>query len=149
MTTSLPTPSLKILLAEDNYGDANIAYMMLKKSKASFELTRVTDGEDVMDFLKKQGVYHSEPNPDLILLDLNLPKKSGFEVLNEIKADSKLQKIPVMVLTGSADEADHKKAHESKADFYLVKPVSLEEYSGLIQHIEEIWLKRANLLSTE
>ncbi len=142
-----PTPhsshSLKILLAEDNYGDANIAYVMLQKSKASIELTRVTDGEDAMDFLKKKGIYHSVSHPDLILLDISLPKKNGYEVLSEIKADSSLQKIPVMVLTGSSSDEDHQKARESKADFFMVKPSNLEDYSSLIKRVEEMWSKHA------
>lgn len=142
-----PSRAVRILLVEDNPGDAALTLEAMKDFKIPVEVTRVPDGDDALAYLKKEGAYSGVPLPDLILLDLNMPKKSGVEVLAEIKGTPPWEKIPVLVLTSSQAEADIQKAYDSKANFYIVKPPDLFGLFDTMKYVEEVWLKgiHANL----
>lgn len=142
MPTHHPAPlqSIVILLVEDNPGDADLARDALETSKISNALHVVSDGEAALAFLRRQGRYADVPRPDLILLDLNLPRKDGREVLAEVKADADLKCIPVVVLTTSRDEQDVLKAYNLHANCYITKPIDLHQFLKVIRSIEEFWL---------
>lgn len=131
---------LTILLVEDSRSDAVLIQETLSESKFLNELHIVRDGVEATDFLYKRGKYANAPRPDIILLDLNLPKKNGRELLAEIKADEKLMTIPVVVLTTSSDEVDILKSYQLRVNCYLVKPVELEQFVDVVQSIERFWL---------
>lgn len=135
-----PIKPVEILLVEDNPGDADLARDALEKGKVRNNLHVVTDGEAAMAFLNKQGAYDVAPRPDLILLDLNLPKKDGREVLAEIKIDPDLKRIPVVVLTTSRDEEDVLKSYDLHANCYLAKPIQFDEFFTMVRSIEQFWL---------
>ena len=130
---------IEILLVEDNPGDADLAREALETSKLYNSLHVVGDGEEAMAFLNSQGEYADAPHPDLILLDLNLPKKDGREVLEEIKADENLRRIPVVVLTTSTDEQDVLKTYNLHANCYISKPINLEQFTRVVQSIQDFW----------
>jgi two-component system response regulator len=130
---------IEILLIEDNPGDADLAREALETSKLYNSLRVVGDGEEAMAFLQKQGEYADAPHPDLILLDLNLPKKDGREVLEEIKADDDLRRVPVVVLTTSSDEQDILKSYNLHANCYITKPIDLEQFTRVVQSIQDFW----------
>ncbi len=132
---------VKILLVEDNLADAHMALEVFKTSKVPLEITRVKDGEEAVQYLKNIGEYGVEPLPNLILLDLKMPRMGGLEVLHAIKNDEKLREIPVLVLTSSLADMDKRKAYESKANFYMVKPTEMNDFLGLVRYVEDIWLK--------
>ena len=111
----------------------------LEQSKLVNNLNTVSDGVEAMAYLRKEGKYHNAPRPDLILLDLNLPKKDGREVLAEIKNDENLKRIPVVVLTTSKSEADVMKAYGLHANCYVVKPVNFEQFAEVVRSIENFW----------
>ncbi|WP_454063348.1 response regulator [Candidatus Nitrospira salsa] len=137
----VPAPrKLEILLVEDNEGDVRLTQEALKDVKVTAHLSVVNDGEEAMAFLRRQDSYVNAARPDLVLLDLNLPKKSGHEVLAEVKADKEIQAIPVVVLSSSAQDEDILKAHEHFANCYVTKPTDLNEFWNLIKHIVEFWL---------
>jgi two-component system response regulator len=129
----------EILLVEDTPTDVWLTLDAFKQAKLGSRLTAVENGVEAMAFLRRQGKYAAAPRPDLILLDLKLPLKSGFEVLAEIKADAGLQPIPVMVLTSSPLGADVLKAYNIKANAYVVKPVEFEEFLKMVAAIEGFW----------
>lgn len=129
-----------ILLVEDNPGDVRLAQEALKASKMRNNLFVVDDGVKAMEFLRQQGAYAKVPRPDLILLDLNLPRKNGREVLAEVKADPSLKRIPVVVLTVSRDEEDILKAYNLHANCYISKPIDFEQFMKITRTIEEFWL---------
>lgn len=131
---------LQILLVEDSLSDAVLIQETLSASKFSNEMHIVRDGAEATEFLYQRGKYAHVPRPDIILLDLNLPKKSGRELLTEIKADDNLMTIPVVVLTTSSNEADILKSYELHVNCYLVKPVELEEFIEVVKSIEHFWL---------
>jgi two-component system, chemotaxis family, response regulator Rcp1 len=131
--------SIEILLVEDNPGDADLAREALQTSKVCNTLHVVGDGEAAMAFLRRQGKYASAPRPDLVLLDLNLPKKDGREVLAEIKVDDDLKRIPVVILTTSKAEEDILKTYNLHANCYITKPIDLEQFTKVVQSIEEFW----------
>lgn len=131
---------LKILLVEDNLGDATLAFVAFKDFKTPVNLIRVKDGEDAITYLKKEREYVDVCTPDLILLDLNMPKKSGLEVLEEIKSDPQLKEIPVIVLTSSKSDLDIRKAYEAKADFFITKPSDFPGFCEAMRYVEEFWL---------
>ena len=133
------TEPIEILLVEDNPGDARLAVEALKESKVRNNLHVVEDGVQAMQFLGRQGQYSSVPLPDLILLDLNLPRKDGREVLAEIKEDPKLRVIPVVVMTTSEAERDLIKTYDLHANAYVVKPLDLERFIEVVQAIENFW----------
>lgn len=136
---------IDILLVEDNEGDARLAREAMKESKLHNRLYHVLDGEEAMAFLRKQGRYAGVPRPQLILLDLNLPKKNGREVLAEVKTDENLRRIPVVILTISKDEADIIKTYDLHANCYITKPIDLEQFLKVVQAIEEFWLTIVSL----
>lgn len=132
--------SIDILLVEDNPGDVRLAKEALKESKVRNNIFVVEDGVEAMDFLRRKGKYQGSPRPDLILLDLNLPRKSGREVLAEVKGDEALKRIPVVVLTVSRDEEDILRAYDLHANCYVTKPLDFEQFIKITRTIEEFWL---------
>ena len=130
---------IEILLVEDNPGDVRLTREALKEGKVYSNLHTVKDGVEAMEFLRRQGKYASVPRPDIILLDLNLPKKDGREVLQEIKNDDKLKRIPVVILTTSKAEEDVLKTYNLHANCYVTKPVGLEAFQAIVKSIESFW----------
>ncbi len=131
---------LTILLVEDSRSDAILIAETLSESKLINELYHVQDGVEATEFLYRRGQYADFPRPDLILLDLNLPRKSGRELLLEIKMDSSLRTIPIVILTTSSDEVDILRSYELHANCYLTKPVDLESFIHVVRSIEQFWL---------
>lgn len=131
---------IEILLVEDNPGDARLAQEALRDAKVRNNLHWVQDGVETMAFLRQEGKYSEVPRPDLILLDLNLPKKDGREVLTEIKSDESLRRIPVVILTVSADEQDILDTYDNHANCYITKPLDLGQFMEVVKSIEEFWL---------
>jgi two-component system, chemotaxis family, response regulator Rcp1 len=135
-----------ILLVEDSAGDARLAKEALKDSKVTNELFIVDDGVEAMNFLRRKGKkYENAPRPDLILLDLNLPKKDGREVLAEIKEDEDLKRIPVVILTVSKAEEDIIKTYNLHANCFITKPIDLDQFMRVVRSIEEFWLEIVKL----
>lgn len=130
---------VEILLIEDNMADVRLTKEVLKDSKVRNNLHFVMDGVEAVSFLRKEGKYQDAPKPDLILLDLNLPKKDGREVLEEIKNDEILRRIPVVVLTTSKAEQDILRSYNLHANCYITKPVDLEQFITVVKSIEEFW----------
>jgi len=141
-TTGSP---IEILLVEDDPGDARLTMEALKQAKVLNHLSVVDDGSKAMAFLRRQGDYAQAPFPDLILLDLNLPRKDGRAVLAEIKADPDLKRIPVIVLTTSEDERDVLHAYNSYANCYITKPVDLKQFLSAVESVETFWLSVVKL----
>ena len=131
---------IEILMVEDNPGDVRLAMEALKEGKVRNHLHTVSDGEEALAFLRRQGPYAQVPRPDLILLDLNLPKKTGQEVLAEIKEDPDLRRIPVVILTVSEAEADILKTYNLHANCYITKPVDLDRFIEVVKSVEDFWL---------
>ena len=130
---------IEILLVEDNPGDVDLAREALQNGKVRNTLHVVGDGELAMDFLRRQGPYAGVPRPDLILLDLNMPKKDGREVLAEVKADPDLKRIPVVILTTSRAEEDILKTYNLHANCFITKPIDLHQFIKVVQAIENFW----------
>jgi two-component system, chemotaxis family, response regulator Rcp1 len=130
---------LTILLVEDSRSDAVLIQRTLRGSKLLNELHLVRDGVEASDFLHQRGRYVDAPRPDMILLDLNLPKRNGRELLAEIKEDENLMTIPVVILTTSSDEADILRSYQLRVNCYLVKPVNLEQFVEVVKSIEHFW----------
>jgi two-component system response regulator len=139
VSTTTAIMPLEVLLVEDNPGDAELTRIVLEDSKISIHLNVVEDGVEAMAFLRKQRNYAEVPHPDIILLDLNLPRKDGREVLAEIKADTNLRRIPVVVLTTSQAEEDIIKAYNLAANCYITKPVDFDQFVKIVQSIENFW----------
>jgi CheY-like chemotaxis protein len=137
--------SIEILLVEDNPGDIRLTQEALRDGKIRNEISVVPDGVEALAYLRKEGPYEKSIRPDLIFLDLNLPKKSGLEVLREIKADENLRRIPVVVLTTSRAEIDVAKSYDLHANAYVVKPVDLDQFVAVIKMIEDFWLEIVRL----
>ena len=131
---------IEILLVEDNPGDADLAREALEGSKFNNDLHVVDDGEKAMAFLRREGPYADMPRPDLILLDLNLPRKDGRQVLAEIKADDYLKRIPVVILTTSKAEEDVIKSYDLHANCFITKPIDLNQFLNVVRAIEDFWL---------
>jgi chemotaxis family two-component system response regulator Rcp1 len=132
--------NVEILLVEDNPADIRLAQEAFKDAKVHNILYTVGDGEEAMAFLRREGKYADAARPDLILLDLNLPKKDGWEVLAEIKTDEHLKLIPVVILTVSKDEEDILKTYNLHANCYITKPIDFEQFMRVVKSIEEFWL---------
>ena len=130
---------IEILLVEDNAGDVRLTREALKDAKVLNTLHVARDGEEAMDYLYHKGKYADAPRPDLILLDLNLPRKDGREVLAEIKADEDLKRIPVVILTTSKSEEDVLKVYNLHANCYVTKPLDLDQFIRVVQAIEDFW----------
>jgi chemotaxis family two-component system response regulator Rcp1 len=131
---------IEILLVEDNPGDSRLAKEALKESKLKNNLYVAEDGVEAMNFLYKTGKYSKMPRPDLVILDLNLPKKDGREVLAEIKNDDNLKRIPVVILTISKAEEDILKTYNLHANCYVTKPLDLDQFMKVVRSIEDFWL---------
>lgn len=131
---------IEILLVEDNPGDIRLTQEGLKETKMLNNLYVTMDGAEALDFLRKVGKYADVPRPDLILLDLNLPKKDGREVLAEIKADDDLKRIPVVILTVSQAEEDILKSYNLHANCYINKPIDFNQFLRVVQSIEDFWV---------
>ncbi len=131
---------VEILLVEDNPGDVRLTREALKEAKVRNNLYVVGDGEKALAFLHQEGEFKDAPRPDIIMLDLNLPKKNGQEVLAEIKSDPSLRRIPVVILTTSKAEEDILRSYDLHANCYITKPVDFEQFIKVVQSIEEFWL---------
>ncbi len=140
MNASQNIRSIEILLVEDNPGDVRLTREVLKGAKILNRLHVVEDGVAALDFLYLRGAYTQVPRPDLILLDLNLPRKNGREVLAEIKTDEVLKTIPVVILTSSQAEEDIFKAYNLHANCYITKPVDFVQFTNIVKTIETFWL---------
>ena len=137
--------SIDILLVEDNPGDVMLVEEVLSDSKVRNRLHVVSDGEQAMEFVRRQGKHAGAPRPDLILLDLNLPKKSGREVLREVKTHPDLKSIPVVVLTSSKSDDDVVKSYELHANAYILKPVDFHQFMKIMRAIEDFWFVTVKL----
>lgn len=140
-----PTQPIEILLVEDSPSDADLTEEALNNGNIIKNLHWVQDGVDALAFLRQQGKYSNAPRPDVILLDLNLPKKDGRAVLAEIKADESLKLIPVIILTTSAAESDIEKIYELQGNCYITKPIDLDQFISVVQLIREFWLRLVKL----
>jgi two-component system response regulator len=138
---------IEILLVEDSPGDVRLTREAFKDAKVHINLNVASDGADAMAFLKREGGYANVPRPDLILLDLNLPKKDGREVLEEIKESPTLKSIPVVVLTTSASEVDILRSYRLHANCYITKPVGLDGFLEVVKSIDDFWLTVVKLPS--
>jgi CheY-like chemotaxis protein len=146
MTRTEPGPLPPVvLLVEDSPGDVRLTQEAFRDANASIILHVAADGVEAMAFLRHEGEYGAAPRPDLILLDLNMPKKDGREVLAEIKADPDLKGIPTVILTTSQSETDVVKSYQLQANVYLCKPVRLEDFENLVKSINDFWLVTARL----
>ncbi|MGD1086513.1 MAG: response regulator [Verrucomicrobiota bacterium] len=144
MTTIQGHP-VEILLVEDSPSDTDLTVEALREAKVRNHLSIVEDGVQALEFLRRQGKYGGAPRPDLILLDLNLPRKDGREVLAEIKSDESLKTIPVVVLTTSRAEQDVLQAYKHHANCYITKPVDFEQFLNVVHSIESFWLMLVTL----
>lgn len=135
----------RILLVEDNPGDIRLTQEALKESKIEIHLDVVTDGEQAIDFLFKRNKFADSIRPHIVLLDLNLPKKNGIEVLKEIKSNESLKKIPVIVLTTSDADHDISKAYSLHANCYILKPVDFDDFARVIKLVETFWFNTVQL----
>src|ERR1041385_4315399 len=140
MSGPAPVP-IEILLVEDNPGDARLTREALRDAKVRNNLHVAPDGVEALAFLRRQGKHAAVPKPDLILLDLNLPKKDGREVLEAVKQDDQLRHIPVVILTTSPAERDIVESSRLRANAYVTKPVDLEQFLRVVQSIEHFWLE--------
>jgi len=136
---------VEILLAEDNPGDVKLTRKALEKGRLANNLHVVNDGVETMQFLRGEGEYEGRPRPDLVLLDLNMPRKDGREVLEEIKGSDNLKRIPVVVLTSSEAEEDVIRSYELHANAYLTKPVDFSGFIDVVRKLEEFWLQVVKL----
>jgi CheY-like chemotaxis protein len=143
----LQAQPVEILLVEDNPGDVRLVQEALRDSKLINKMHAVADGQKALAYLRKEGLFANAVRPDLILLDLNLPRKDGREVLAEIKADDKLRQIPVVIVTSSKAEEDILKAYDHHANCYITKPVDLEKFMEVVRAIEEFWVSIVRLPS--
>ncbi len=136
---------IQVLLVEDSPGDVRLTQEAFREANIAIKLHVAEDGVEAMEFLRREGGHADAPRPDLILLDLNLPRMDGREVLASIKADQKLKSIPTVILTTSEAEADIVKSYDLQANCYLSKPVELDVFDGLVKSINDFWLTRAKL----
>lgn len=145
MLSSTENPPIKILMIEDNPGDVRLTREVLRDTSISSSLIAVKDGEEAMNYLYQKGAFADAVRPDLILLDLNLPRMGGLEILQKIKSDKGLRSIPVVILTSSQAEQDILAGYEAYANAYITKPVSLDQFSRVVMSIEGFWLETARL----
>ncbi|HEX6492842.1 MAG TPA: response regulator [Candidatus Dormibacteraeota bacterium] len=139
---------VNILLVEDNPGDVRLTLEALRDGRIANQLHVVNDGEDALAFARREGEHFDAPRPDLILLDLNLPKKDGREVLEELKNDPELHRIPVIVLTTSSAESDVLRSYDLHANCFISKPIGYDDFIAAVRSIENFWLKLVQLPPT-
>jgi chemotaxis family two-component system response regulator Rcp1 len=139
---------ISILLVEDNAGDVRLTKEALKEGRVANTLHVVIDGVEALQFLRREGKYSDAPRPDLILLDLNLPRLDGRQVLSEVKKDPELKRIPIVVLTTSKAEEDVLKTYDLYANCYIAKPVEFDKFVGVIKMIDQFWLTIVKLPPT-
>jgi CheY-like chemotaxis protein len=137
--------TFEILMAEDNEADVRMTEVALRRAEVPARLSSVEDGLEAMRFLRREGLYADAPRPDLMLLDLRMPRKDGHEVLEEMKADERLRRIPVVVFTSSRAPRDVALAYALHANCYVVKPMAFDAYMGLMRTIAGYWLQTAVL----
>jgi CheY-like chemotaxis protein len=145
MGTNISAKPIEILLIEDSRGDIGLIEEVFEEAKIRNNLYIAEDGEEAILFLNKKGQYADAPRPDIILLDLNLPKKDGREVLEEVKSDENLKNIPIVVLTTSKAEEDVLKSYNLRANAYITKPVDFDQFIKVIKSIEGFWLEVVKL----
>jgi chemotaxis family two-component system response regulator Rcp1 len=145
MAKLLRTKNIEILLVEDNPGDVRLTQEALKEGKVLNNLHVAVDGVDALEFLRKEGKYARVPRPDIVLLDLNLPRKDGRELLADIKNDPKLRQIPVVILTTSKAEEDIVKTYDLHANCYITKPVDLDQFIEVVKSVEDFWFSIVKL----
>ncbi len=145
MRTSEDFSLINILLVEDNPGDVRLIQEVFRDGKIFNTLDIAHDGEEALNYLHRKSPYQNSPKPDLILLDLNLPKKSGTEVLADIKGDDCLKRTPVIILTASGAEEDVARAYNNYANCYLTKPIDLNQFINVVQQIKSFWLSIVQL----
>jgi chemotaxis family two-component system response regulator Rcp1 len=145
MSNGITGRPIEILIVEDNPGDVRLAQEVLSDSRMRNRISAVKDGVEALAFLHRDGTYAGAPRPDLILLDLNLPRKDGREVLATIKAEQGLRRIPVVILTTSQDDRDVLGAYDSYANCYIVKPIDLEQFIVIVRLIENFWFQIVRL----
>ncbi|HSB67325.1 MAG TPA: response regulator [Anaerolineales bacterium] len=145
MSTMMELNMVNILLVEDNPGDVRLIQEVFEDGKIFNKLDVARDGQEAVNYLHQKGIYQNSRKPDLILLDLNLPKKSGTEVLSEIKSDEHLMRIPVIILTASKAEEDIARAYSNHANCYLTKPIDLNQFINVVQEIKSFWLSIVQL----
>ena len=136
---------LEILLVEDNPDEASLTIETLKEGRVRNNVTLLDDGVEAITFLRREGKYAAVPRPDLILLDLKLPRKNGHEVLGEIKCDPDLKRIPVVILSKSSAERDVQESYNSHANCYVQKPLDLDEFIAAVRRIEDFWISFVKL----
>lgn len=136
---------IEVLLVEDSPGDVRLTQEVFRDANGSIHLHVASDGVEAMEFLRREGTHVNAPRPDLILLDLNLPRMDGREVLAQIKEDSRLKTIPTVILTTSVAEADIVKSYQLQANCYLSKPVQLDAFESLVKSINDFWLTKVKL----
>ncbi len=139
--------SKRLLLVEDNLGDIRLTKEAIKASKVDFEMDVISDGELVLDFLNQKGNFSEAERPDLIMLDLNLPKKNGIEILREIKDSPSLRRIPVIAVTTSEADHDVTMAYDLHANAYILKPVDFDDFTRVIKLIDSFWFNTVKLAS--
>ncbi len=144
-----PGKPVEVLLIEDNPGDVRLTKEAFREGKVINNLHVAVDGEEAMQFVRREGKFQDVPRPDLILLDLNLPKKDGREVLEEIKSDDDLKCIPVVILTTSRSEEDIIRTYNSHANCYITKPVDLNQFLNVVESIEDFWVTMVKLPKSE
>ncbi|MFN8309158.1 MAG: response regulator [Chitinophagales bacterium] len=146
MDIQIPPKRLRrLLLVEDNPGDIRLTREAIKESGVEIDMQVVSDGELVMDYLMKKGNFIDAVRPELIMLDLNLPKKNGLEILKEIKANDKLRRIPVIAVTTSEADHDVHRAYDLGANAYILKPVDFDDFTRVLQQLENFWFKVVKL----
>lgn len=139
------TQAIHVLLVEDNPADADLMRETIESGKLHLDMVIVRDGAEAIQFLRRQGAYAAARRPDLILLDLNIPKISGRQVLAEVKGDADLKGIPIVVLTSSSAEKDIVQSYDLGANCYVVKPVDLKAFQGIVQTVESFWFQVVKL----
>ena len=147
MSGQTPVRPIEILLVEDNPGDVRLTLEALKEGKVLNHMSVAVDGVEAMAFLRREGKFADAPHPDLVMLDLNLPKKDGREVLDDIKRDARLKHIPVVILTTSQAEQDIVKSYELHANCYIAKPVDLDQFMSVVKSVQDFWLSVVKLPS--
>jgi chemotaxis family two-component system response regulator Rcp1 len=140
-----PHDAVRLLLVDDNEGDVRLTQEALKDSKLHLKLSIVNDGEEAMDYLRRQGSYADAERPDLILLDIHMPRKSGLEVLEEVKADPALREIPTVIMTSSSAEADIAKSYRLHANCYITKPLDFTQFTEVVRAVDHFWFSIVKL----